>query len=266
MGAILVSPFGTSGTPPLGPAARPERHVAGLERCAEFNHFACHPVRATVGTLCLARRPHGSAHPTLRLERPRLCARRTAENGWRTQHGGRRTELDGRQPAPTRRRMDATERCATRRGLHASFGGAAPAGRTRRARQRGRRTKRLARHARLFARHTGRTGWHESTRARLGSVNRPRYSAGDTNTNTWGRGMGACAWVLGCNGWRPGRDAWAAAGSETVAGRDAGCTAGFRAGQNYHGLTAKRGKPLPIKNLRPFAPAGANGLDQHAAI
>lgn len=171
--------------------------------------------------------------------------------------------------------MEATGRCATQRGLRASFGGATPPGRKLATRPKKRRAKRLTRHARLFARradvrhlaregiglarhlpslackpsslarraesfahrvaahrarskkpcepsrnalrtgllglHTQlsslraalsglraeRTGWHENARARLGSVNGHRYSAGDANTNKWGRCMGACAWVLG---------------------------------------------------------------------
>lgn len=117
-----------------------------------------------------------------------------------------------------------------------------------------------------FASRTRQAGWRENARVRLGSVNGPRYSAVDTNTNTWGRGMGACAWVLERNGRLPGRDAWAAVGGETAVGRSAGDSEIFRAGQNWRDWQACAAEPLQINYLRPLAPAGAGGLDQHAAM
>lgn len=114
--------------------------------------------------------------------------------------------------------------------------------------------------------HARRTAWRESARARLGSVNGTRYSADDTNTNTWGRGMGACAWVLGRSGRLLSWDDWVLAGGKTAVGRGAGDTEFFWAAQSWRGWQAKLGKPMPIKYLPPRAHACARGLEQHAAI
>lgn len=78
--------------------------------------------------------------------------------------------------------------------------------------------------------------------------------------------MEACAWVLQRSGRLTGRDAWAAAGGETPVGQGAGDAASFRATQNCRGWQACAGKPLQINYLRPWVPAGAGGLDQHAAM
>jgi len=78
--------------------------------------------------------------------------------------------------------------------------------------------------------------------------------------------MGACAWVLGRNGRLPGRDAWAVAGDKMPVGRGAVDAAIFRAGQNWRDWQACAAEPLQINYLRPLAPAGAGGLDQHAAM
>jgi len=78
--------------------------------------------------------------------------------------------------------------------------------------------------------------------------------------------MGACAWVLGRNGRLSGRDALAVPGGKMPVGRGAGGAASFRAAQNCRGWQACAGKPLQINYLRPWVPAGAGGLDQHAAM
>ena len=78
--------------------------------------------------------------------------------------------------------------------------------------------------------------------------------------------MEACAWVLEQSGRLPGRDAWAAVGGETPVGRGAGDAEFFRAGQNRRGWQACAEKPLQINCLRPLAPTGPGGLDQHVAI
>lgn len=114
--------------------------------------------------------------------------------------------------------------------------------------------------------HAERTSRRESARARLGSVNGTRYSADDTNTNTWGRGMGACAWVLGQSGRLLSRDGWVVAGVETVVGRGAGDASVFWAAQSQRGWQAELENPMPIEYLSPRAHACACGLDQHVAI
>lgn len=78
--------------------------------------------------------------------------------------------------------------------------------------------------------------------------------------------MEACAWVLERSGRPPERDAWAAVGGETPVGLGAGDAEFFRAVQNRRGWQACAGMPLQINCLRPRAPAGAGGLDQHVAI
>lgn len=78
--------------------------------------------------------------------------------------------------------------------------------------------------------------------------------------------MEACAWLLERNGRLPERDAWAAVGVETPVGRGVGDAAGYRAGQKSLGRQACAGKSLQINYPRPWAPAGARGLDQHVAI
>ena len=78
--------------------------------------------------------------------------------------------------------------------------------------------------------------------------------------------MGACAGELGPGGRLLGWDAWVADSGEAAVGLVAWDAVGFRAGQNRCGLTPKSGKPLLIKHLRPQAPEGGSGLDQHAAM
>ena len=130
----------------------------------------------------------------------------------------------------------------------------------------GRRVGRRGLRAALPGLRTERTSRRESAHARLGSVNGTRYSADDTNTNTWGRGMGACAWVLGRSGRMLSRDGWGVVGGRTAVSRGAFVAAVFRAGQNRHGWQTYAGKPLKINYLRPWVHSGAGQLEQHAAI
>ena len=109
-------------------------------------------------------------------------------------------------------------------------------------------------------------GLRAGRQALLGSVNSTRYSAGDTNTNSWGRGMGACAWVLERNEWLPGRDAWGVAGREVREGEAAANAENFWVAQNRRGPGATPGKPMQIKNLPSQVPADAGVSDQRVAI
>lgn len=109
-------------------------------------------------------------------------------------------------------------------------------------------------------------GLRAGRQALLGSVNSTRYSAGDTNTNSWGRGMGACAWVLERNERPPGRDAWAVACDVVRVGGGACGAEHFWVAQNRLGPVATLEKPMQIKNLPPRAPAGVGALDQRVAV
>lgn len=78
--------------------------------------------------------------------------------------------------------------------------------------------------------------------------------------------MGACAGVLERGRRLLGRDASATDCGEAAVHLVGWEAVGFRAGQNHSDLTAKRGKPMRVEYLRPHAPEGGSGLDQHAAM
>ena len=78
--------------------------------------------------------------------------------------------------------------------------------------------------------------------------------------------MGTCAGVLKRGERLLGWDASVADSGGASVGLVARDAVGFRTGRNHRGLTAKSGKPLLIKHLRPHAQEDGSGLDQHAAM